>query len=587
VGEVSTEELAIVPDTRRMIAGRYQLGELLGRGGMSDVHKGTDTRLGRTVAIKLLKPSLATDPAFRTRFRQEAQAAARMAHPTIVRVFDAGEDTVRDVEGNEVQAPFIIMEFVDGAPLDELVARGQIDPVHAINIAEGILTALEYSHRAGVVHRDIKPANVMITRQGGVKVMDFGIARAISETSASLSQTTAILGTANYFSPEQAKGEQVDARTDLYSTGVVLFEMLTGRPPFQGETPVAVAYQHISEIPVKPSSLNSKVSPALDVVLRKALQKDRFERYQTAADFRSDLETAAQGKVPRAPKHPEPTDLLFGPPPAQLSKAEATIRQLANDGQIARTQSRPPALWLVAGVILVLVVLASLLIWVFNHNPAGNHVNENSIVVPSIVNESQSQAESALKAAHLKMTVEQETSADVPAGAVTRTDPAAGFVTKPDTEITVWVSTGAPTVPVPDVVSKADKDAQKLLTDAGFVVGYVHQVDDQNAPAGTVLSTDPAADTAGHKGDTVNLTESNGKVQVADETSKPLQAAQAALETLGLDVTAAPDSSCPVAAGTPVTRQSIVGDQPQGSKITIFYCIGDQASTNPPTTPAP
>jgi serine/threonine-protein kinase len=498
-----------------------------------------------------------------------------MAHPTIVRVFDAGEDTVRDANGNEVQAPFIIMEYVDGAPLDELVSRGQIDPVHAIRITEGILTALEYSHRAGVVHRDIKPANVMITRQGQVKVMDFGIARAITETSASLSATTAILGTANYFSPEQAKGEQVDARTDLYSTGVVLFEMLTGRTPFQGETPVAVAYQHISEIPAKPSSINPRVSPALDVVMRKALQKDRFERYQTAAEFRADLETAAQGKVPRAPKHPERSDALFGPSPVQVSKAEATIRQLADDTALPRTQSRPPALWIIAGVILVMSVLAGLLIWVFEHNPS-DVISASSTKVPSVENDSLSQAQHAITAAHLKIVVEYEASADVPKGAVTRTDPSAGFVTNRNTQVTVWVSTGAPTIKVPDVVGMSDKDAQQKLTDAGFTVGYVHQQDDQDNPAGTVLSTDPAGDADAHKGDTVNLIESNGLVQVPDVTTKPVQEAQTILTGLGLDVQPPQgDQSCAVQPGTPVSKQSIVGDQPQGAKITISYCLGN------------
>jgi serine/threonine-protein kinase len=208
---------------------------------MSDVHRGVDTRLGRTVAIKLLKPTLATDPAFRTRFRQEAQAAARMAHPTIVRVFDAGEETVVDRHGHEAQLPFIVMELVEGRLLKDIIKAGPLESGEAVRITEGILTALEYSHRAGVVHRDIKPGNVMITNNGQVKVMDFGIARAISDSSATVAQTTAILGTASYFSPEQAKGESVDARTDLYSTGVVLFEMLTGRAPFRGDTPVAVA----------------------------------------------------------------------------------------------------------------------------------------------------------------------------------------------------------------------------------------------------------------------------------------------------------------------------------------------------------
>ncbi len=562
-------------DLRRVIAGRYEVGELLGRGGMSDVHKGVDTRLGRTVAIKLLKPQLATDPAFRTRFRQEAQAAARMAHPTIVRVFDAGEDTVHDEDGNEVQAPFIIMEYVDGVPLDELIERGPIVPEHAIRLTEGILTALEYSHRAGVVHRDIKPANILITRQGQVKVTDFGIARAISETSASLSQTTAILGTASYFSPEQARGEQVDARTDLYSTGVVLFEMLTGRPPFRGETPVQVAYQHISEIPVKPSSLNPKVSPALDAVERKALQKDRFERYQTAAEFRADLEVAASGRVPRAPKSNAPADLLFAPPPAPVSKVEASFRQLADDSRQPRTQSRPPALWIIAGVLTVMAVIAALLIAIMNQNPS-QVISDTSTTVPSIAGEPLAQAKQALTDADLKMVVEYEASDTQDKGTVIRSDPDEGFVATKGTEVTVFVSSGQATVTVPDVTGMSDKDAQKKLTDAGFQIGFVRLADSATEPSGTVLSTDPAKNTQAHKGDTVDLTESNGKVSVPDVTGHSMQDAQQELSALGLQVDAPqPDSSCKVQAGTPVIRQSIVGDQPQGAEIQLYYCFGD------------
>ncbi|GMA90703.1 hypothetical protein GCM10025869_12320 [Homoserinibacter gongjuensis] len=214
----------------RTLAGRYEIGKLLGRGGMAEVHEGLDTRLNRRVAIKLLRPTLATDPAFRTRFRQEAQAAARMAHPTIVRVFDAGEETVRGPDGLDVQLPFIVMERIEGKLLSDLIHTGPVPADEAARITTGILTALEYSHRAGVVHRDIKPGNIMITPNGQVKVMDFGIARAISESSANVAQTSAVLGTASYFSPEQARGESVDARTDLYSTGVVLYELLTGRP---------------------------------------------------------------------------------------------------------------------------------------------------------------------------------------------------------------------------------------------------------------------------------------------------------------------------------------------------------------------
>ena len=261
------------------------------------MHLGLDARLGRKVAIKLLKPSLANDPAFRTRFRQEAQAAARMAHPSIVRVFDAGEEIARDSSGRELQVPFIVMEHVEGKLLKDLVAQGPMTAEQAIQIVSGILTALEYSHRAGVVHRDIKPGNVMVASTGQVKVMDFGIARAISDSSATIAQTSAILGTAQYFSPEQARGEAVDARTDLYSTGVVLYELLTGRPPFKGETAVATAYQHVSEAPVPPSHLNPAITPALDAVVLHALAKDRFERFQAASDFAHDLEAAGAGKV--------------------------------------------------------------------------------------------------------------------------------------------------------------------------------------------------------------------------------------------------------------------------------------------------
>ena len=282
-------------ENQRVIAGRYEVGNLIGRGGMADVYEGVDTRLGRTVAIKLLKADLANDPNFEARFRQEAQASARMAHPTIVRVYDAGEDTVTDSNGNEVKHPFIIMEFVSGKLLRDLLHERRLTRTETVDFASGVLTALEFSHRAGVIHRDIKAANVMITDGGLVKVMDFGIARAVSDSSATMAHTTGIMGTAQYFSPEQAKGETVDSRTDLYSAGVLLFEMLAGRPPFKGETAVSVAYQHVSEAVPAPSSFDSSISPELDAVVLRALAKDRNDRFQTAEEFREHLVAAANG----------------------------------------------------------------------------------------------------------------------------------------------------------------------------------------------------------------------------------------------------------------------------------------------------
>ena len=276
-------------DNQRTIAGRYQVKDLIGRGGMADVYEGVDTRLGRVVAIKILRADLAADSSFEARFRQEAQASARMAHPTIVRIYDAGEEHLIDANGNAMRRPYIVMEYVHGVLLRDLIHQRQLEVREAISIAEGVLTALEVSHRSGVIHRDIKSANIMITETGLVKVMDFGIARAITDSSATQAHTSGIVGTAQYFSPEQAKGETVDSRTDLYSTGVLLYEMLTGRAPFRGETAVSVAYQHVSEAVVPPSKINPNLSPEIDALVLRALAKDRNERFQSAEQFREHL----------------------------------------------------------------------------------------------------------------------------------------------------------------------------------------------------------------------------------------------------------------------------------------------------------
>ena len=287
-------------ENQRILAERYEVGSLIGRGGMADVYEGTDTRLGRKVAIKLLKSDLANDPSFEARFRQEAQASARMAHPTIVRVYDAGEELSIDSNGNERRTPYIVMEYVRGTLLRDLLHERAIGVPEAIGYAEGVLTALEFSHRAGIIHRDIKSANIMITDTGLVKVMDFGIARAISDSSTTQAHTTGIVGTAQYFSPEQARGETVDARTDLYSTGVLLYEMLAGRPPFKGETAVSVAYQHVSEAVTPPSQHNPAISAGLDEVVLRALAKSRDERYQSAEEFREHLLAADLTPAPAA-----------------------------------------------------------------------------------------------------------------------------------------------------------------------------------------------------------------------------------------------------------------------------------------------
>ncbi len=273
----------------RLVGGRYELGDLIGYGGMAEVHRGRDVRLGRDVAIKVLRADLARDPSFLNRFRREAQSAAGLNHPSIVSVYDTGED----VGAEGTTQPYIVMEFVEGRTLrDILKSEGRLPPRRAMEIVADVSAALDFSHRAGLVHRDVKPANVMITHSGAVKVMDFGIARAVADNSATVTQTANVIGTAQYLSPEQARGEAVDARSDVYSTGCLLYELVAGVPPFQGDSPVAVAYQHVRENPAMPSSRVPGLPRALDSIVMKALAKNPQNRYQSAGEMRNDLQRA-------------------------------------------------------------------------------------------------------------------------------------------------------------------------------------------------------------------------------------------------------------------------------------------------------
>jgi serine/threonine-protein kinase len=568
----------------RLLAGRYQIGDLLGHGGMADVHVGLDARLNRKVAVKLLKPSLANDPAFRTRFRQEAQAAARMAHPTIVRVFDAGEETVREPNGAEVQVPFIVMEHVDGKLLKDLVAQGPLDPAEAVRIVDGILTALEYSHRAGVVHRDIKPGNVMVTSSGQVKVMDFGIARAISDSSATIAQTSAILGTAQYFSPEQARGEGIDARTDLYSTGVVLYELLTGKAPFRGDTAVAVAYQHISEMPVPPSAINPSVSPALNAVVMHALAKDRGERFQTAADFKADLDVAMTGKVPdRIPGTDDGFNAaLFGVNPSSTAASEATLRRLADDTERApRTQNRPPVAWIWGGVSIMAVIIVATLVWVFTLAPQQLVGAGAAVEIPNVAGQTFKVGGQKLLDAGLKVSRLDQASDKVPADQIVSIDPTAGTRVTPGYVVQVTVSSGPQQVTLQGLIYKPEADAQAAIVAAGLVYGSTTTDFSASVPVGQVIGVEVAGSTTPNgsnvqvpKGSTVNLVVSNGNVQIPDVRGQSITAARDTLagSTLGLTVKLHPVSTC---TGQAVTAQSPgPGPAAQKSSITLTYCNG-------------
>lgn len=564
----------------RLLAGRYELGPLIGRGGMSDVYLATDAKLGRRVAVKLLKSSLAADPIFRSRFRHEAQAAARMAHPTIVRVFDAGEEIGREPSGAETIVPYIVMEHVEGRLLKDIIADGPLAIAEAARIAEGVLTALEYSHRAGVVHRDIKPGNVMVTSSGQVKVMDFGIARAVSDSAATMAQTSTILGTAQYFSPEQARGETVDARTDLYATGVVLFEMLTGRPPFQGESAVAVAYQHVSEAPVSPSSLNPQVPAAVDAVVLHALAKDRFERFQTASEFRADITAAAAGHVPpkRVDAPSEFTSALFGVNPQATADTETAMRQLSvdDDERRSRTQSRPPVAWIWAGIAVIAVVIAAVLFWAFNleRTPLTESV---AIEVPDVIGLEYDDGNGGgggqiLLDAELRPEPRTEISATIDEGLIISTDPPAGITVAPGQVIEVVVSAGAARITVPSLTLLTIAEAEAALAARGLTVGAVTTENSATVGRDIVIRSDPAGGTELRSGDRVNLVISTGLVRVPDVRNLQLGEATSQLTALGLQVSVQGDGGC---SGQTVTSQSLPpGDQPQGSEITLRYCSG-------------
>jgi eukaryotic-like serine/threonine-protein kinase len=309
----------------RLLGGRYELDGVVGRGGMAEVYRARDIRLDRIVAIKTLRADLARDQIFQARFRREAQSAASLNHPNIVAVYDTGEDMATGVP-----VPYIVMEYVDGRTVRDLLQDGhRLLPERSLEIIDGVLRALDYSHTAGIVHRDIKPGNVMVTRNGDIKVMDFGIARAMSDAQATMTQTAQVIGTAQYLSPEQARGERVDSRSDLYSTGCLLYELLTGRPPFTGDSPVAIAYQHVRENPVPPSRVDPEVPPWADAIVLKAMAKSPADRYQTAADMRADLQRAASG-LPVAAAPPTRADLYQG------------TQRMGDDQMMGRTSAIPP-----------------------------------------------------------------------------------------------------------------------------------------------------------------------------------------------------------------------------------------------------
>jgi len=587
----------VVDSFPRVLAGRYEVGQLIGRGGMAEVHIGYDNRLSRTVAIKLLRSDLAEDPTFHARFRREAQSAAALNHPAIVAVYDTGEEQVTDALGKQATLPFIVMEYVEGHTVRELLKDGAAVPIdEAIEIVVGILGALEYAHNEGIVHRDIKPGNIMLTPTGQVKVMDFGIARAMSDTAATMTATNSVVGTAQYLSPEQARGEVVDARSDLYSTGCVLFELLTGRPPFTGESPVAVAYQHVRELPPTPSSIADDISESLDRVVMKSLAKDREERYADANQMRADLLAVLRGGTVGAPaagawQAPAATTVLGAT--AATVPVSATPDGAPRYGTTTMPPSRPlsddserGSRWWVWLLVLVGLAAAIGIGWqLLNRGPA----DETLIAVPDVRGRTQAEAADLIEAEGLNFNYAGEEPSDtLDAGLATRSVPAALAEVPEGETIDVWFSSGAAEFTIPNVENLPQAQAQQLLTDAGLIVSRVQTEDAAGKERDVALRTDPAAGETAREGDRVVLYIATGRVQVDSVVGMSEADATAYLDSLELrwsisDRVVSNDQP----AGAVVSQDPGAGTLDVTATVRLVISTGPAPTQEPTTPPQP
>jgi serine/threonine-protein kinase len=573
----------------RLLGGRYELDGIVGRGGMAEVFRARDIRLDRIVGVKTLRDDLARDQTFQARFRREAQSAASLNHPSIVAVYDTGEDMV----GN-TPVPYIVMEFVDGRTLRDLLRDDRrLLPERALEITDGVLRALDYSHRNGIVHRDIKPGNVMLTRSGEVKVMDFGIARAVADSQMTMTQTAQVIGTAQYLSPEQARGERVDARSDLYSTGCLLYELLTGRPPFTGDSPVAIAYQHVKEEPIPPSQVDPEVPPWADAIVLKAMRKDPADRYQSAGEMRNDIQRALSGAPLAAPMPAAYGTRRMGGTATQLAGRTAAIPPYqygpsgygpdgtGPDGQPRRSHRIWP--WVaLAIVVIVLIAVIVLLKFVGSGN--------SGLAVPNVVGEKLSTAESTLVHDGFQIgTTTTQPSTTVATGDVIRTSPGFGATEPRNTKVNIVYSRGSSTkdVKIPDVIGKSEGAAENELSQDGFKVSVTTQQQAGTNP-NTVWNQSPLAGTLKAPGSTVTITVTPGLQTVPNSViGMDAAAAQTLLSSAPYDfnVVEQPSTSGTGQPGTVASTSPQPGAQlAPGATITIF--VVQQASPSPTPTPS-
>jgi serine/threonine-protein kinase len=557
----------------RLVGGRYELDGVVGRGGMAEVYRARDIRLGRVVAVKTLRDDLARDQSIRARFRREAQSAASLNHPSIVAVYDSGQDMDGDIA-----VPYIVMEYVDGRTLADLLDDDRrLRPERAAEIADGVLGALEVSHRNGVVHRDIKPANVMLTRSCDVKVMDFGIARSLGGSQITITRTAQVVGTAQYMSPEQARGERVDARSDLYSTGCLLYELLTGRPPFTGDSPVAIAYQHARENPVPPSQADPDVPRWADAITLKAMAKNPADRYQTAAEMRAGIRRAMPGMPVSPSARPVLPLLTEGVQQAQRAGDAATAAppSRAIPGYRDSNRAQRPAggrrrravLWALSGLLVVLAAVVA----VAYLTPAGGGTTTKTYPTPQVTGLSYKMASQEIKEAHLRPQRINKTSQAVRKNHVISTDPLHGTTLAANSTVKVYVSAGQQQVTVPNVIGEDVNTARARLTRAGLNPA-VRTDGTSTAPASTVLQQRPSAGAQVHPGSVETIWAAAASVKVQDVRGDPAETARNTLDEQGFNVHVVEQSGPSSAAAGMVYAQTPPGGTPlaQGATVTIY-----------------
>jgi len=549
-----------------VLANRYTIERPIARGGMADVFLARDQQLDRRVAVKVLFAEFARDPSFVERFRREAQNAAMLNHANIVSVYDYGQD-----HGSY----FIVMEYVEGQSLrDILRGQGALAPMQAARIGSEIAAALDFAHRHGVVHRDIKPGNVLLTPQGEVKVTDFGIAANPTDAASGLTATGAVIGTATYFSPEQAQGYQVDGRTDVYALGVVLYEMVTGRPPFTAESPVAVAMKHVREQPIEPGRLVHDLPPDLERIVLTALSKDIGTRYQTAADVRSDLMRFGRGR----PLEGAATTLAAASAAAEAATIATPPGGPDDDEMWDQEQPRRwgPIIATLIGLALLIGVIVYALFFLQNGD-SGNSAER--VEVPNVVGQTYDAAAQALEDRGFKVTRQDEFNNSVDIDVVFEQSPEAGRLLAKGRTVVLTVS--ARQVTIPNVVGKTFDEANTELTQLGMVVERIDQ-ETADQPANTVLATNPAADAKADRGSTVQVTVAvEPPVDVPNVVGQEQTAAQTALQTAGFQVSVTPVPSNQTAGTVVATDPAGGAKAAKGSTVTMQVSTGPQAVAIP------